>query len=115
MAVRYCALCERPVEARRCVGFGTYIAAFLSLGISLLAVPLYRRRCPICDSTALSKLDSGDPRLATTANPAARVKDLKERLALSEDELHAMTTDLERARAERDFYRELRGDREEQT
>lgn len=115
MAIRYCALCERPVEARRRVGFGTYVAAFLSMGISLLAVPFYRPRCPICGSTALLKLDSGDPRLAATANPAARVKNLQERLALSEDELDAMSTDLERAQAERDFYRELRGDPEEHT
>jgi hypothetical protein len=41
----YCALCRRPVEAGRQVGVGSVVLAFLTGGLSLLAIPFYAKRC----------------------------------------------------------------------
>lgn len=50
----YCVLCNRVVEPRRKIGIGTFILALVTSGISLLAIPFYRKRCPICNGTALT-------------------------------------------------------------
>lgn len=44
----YCSLCERPVEARRKIGIGTLIVVVLTSGLWVLAIPFYRKRCPVC-------------------------------------------------------------------
>jgi len=48
---KYCALCNRPVVPKRKIGAGTVILAILTGGLSLLAIPLYAKRCPICNGT----------------------------------------------------------------
>lgn len=99
MAIMYCELCERPVEARRRIGGWTWFWAFLSVGVSTLAIPFYRKRCPICQTKAVSKIVPGDHRL--------RREELQERLHSTTEELDSTSSELDRARAERDFYREL--------
>jgi len=51
---KYCNLCKRYVEPKRKIGVGTLILAFFTFGISLLFIPFYTKRCPICGGTALS-------------------------------------------------------------
>jgi uncharacterized small protein (DUF1192 family) len=106
MAVGYCELCERPVEARRRIGGWTHLFGLLSLGVAYLAVPLYRKRCPICMSTDVSKITSRE--LADRAKRLS-VSELENRLALAVDELDTTEAELDRIRAERDFYRDLSG------
>lgn len=56
MATMYCHLCQRPVEARRHFGIGTLILLILTWAQWLIVMPFYPKRCPICQSTALSKV-----------------------------------------------------------
>jgi len=55
MAIRYCALCERNVEAKRKIGVGSLILVLVTAGFWILALPFYQKRCPICTGTALHK------------------------------------------------------------
>ncbi|HEX6135850.1 MAG TPA: hypothetical protein VFZ24_17885 [Longimicrobiales bacterium] len=103
MATMYCALCGRPVEAKRQIGAGTIILAVLTGGVWLAAIPFYRKRCSICKSAAVS--------LTAPAAAAGRISAVEQRLTRTENELEAATTELERLREERDFYRDLVGDR----
>lgn len=48
MALRYCNLCQRNVETKRHFGIGTLVMCLFTLGIWLLAMPLYSKRCPVC-------------------------------------------------------------------
>ncbi len=104
----YCALCRRPVEARRQVGVGSAILAVFTAGLSLLAIPFYARRCSICKSTAVSAIGP-DGRPAGDA-PSARVAAAEQRLGLAEGELEAAKAEIERLTEERDFYRQLLDD-----
>jgi hypothetical protein len=104
----YCALCQRPVEARRHIGAGTVIAAFFTAGVSLLALPFYRKRCPICKSDAVVPL-ARDGSLPRGGVAPARVAELEQRLAATQEALEALETELDRVSSERDFYRQLRG------
>ncbi|NCC70946.1 hypothetical protein EOM09_05170 [bacterium] len=54
---KYCHLCKRYVEPRRKIGAGTFILAFFTAGISLLFIPFYTKRCPICSGTSLSNTE----------------------------------------------------------
>lgn len=109
MATMYCALCSRPVEARRQIGAGTLILAVFTAGMSLLAVPFYPPRCAICKSTALyASPQEAEARGA--AGPFARLADLERRLGLVEDELEAANVELRQLKAERDFYGALLAD-----
>lgn len=101
----YCALCRRPVEARRDIGVGTVLLAVLSGGLALLAVPFYAKRCSICKSAALSK--TADTAAGVGGPPDARIQELEQRLNVTQDELEATTAELDRLRTERDFYRQL--------
>jgi hypothetical protein len=109
MPTMYCALCRRPVEARRQIGVGTVVLAVLTAGLSLLAIPFYVRRCAICKSAAVTptppEVDAVGPA------PTARLAALEQRLTRTEDQLEAAGEELDRLRAERDFYRQLLGDR----
>lgn len=110
MASVYCALCDRPVEGTRHVGVGTVVLAVLTAGISLLAVPFYPKRCSICRSAAVTPrnpyLGSGE------RNTSPRhVAELEQKLATSQTELEDVNEELDRLRTERDFYRQLLGDR----
>ena len=102
----YCALCRRPVEAKRHIGVGTLILAVVSFGVSLLAIPFYKRRCCICRSAAVSVTP---PDAGIGAGPPAQgqLTELRSRLSVTEAELEATGTELERLRTERDFYRQL--------
>lgn len=113
MATMYCALCKRPVEARRHIGAGSVILALASIGFSVLAIPFYKKRCSICRSAAVSVaapegLGAG---AAATSAAIARTTALEQRLGLAEGDLEATVAELERVRTERDFYRQLLGDR----
>jgi hypothetical protein len=110
MATMYCALCGRPVEARRQIGAGTVLLAMVSFGLSLLAIPFYPKRCSICKSTAVSATPPGTALASGGAAAPARLADIEQRLRLTEGELEATNLELERTRTERDFYRELLGD-----
>ncbi|CAN5637717.1 hypothetical protein BH23GEM10_BH23GEM10_17750 [soil metagenome] len=110
MASVYCALCDRPVEGTRHIGVGTIVAAVLTAGISLLFVPFYRRRCSICRSTAITPTN---PYLgAGERNVSPRhVAELEQKLDTSQTELEDVNEELDRLRTERDFYRQLLGDK----
>lgn len=111
MATMYCALCKRPVEARRQIGAGTVIVAVLTAGMSLLAIPFYQKRCSICKSPALSAALPGQTAIGSGIFPPGRLADVEQRLSVTENELEAANFELDRLRAERDFYRDLLGDR----
>ena len=108
MATMYCALCARPVEAKRHIGGGTVILAVLTAGIALLAVPFYPKRCSICRSAAVSVSPPGGV-VGATRDPFARVADLEKRLSHVEEELDTAGVELRRLKAERDFYNQLLG------
>lgn len=106
MATMYCALCRRPVEAKRHIGVGTLILAVVSFGVSLLAIPFYKRRCCICRSAAVSA-SPRDAGIGTGPPAQGQLTELRSRLSATEAELEATGTELERLRTERDFYRQL--------
>lgn len=111
MATMFCALCNRPVEARREFGIGTIVLAFLTGGLSLLAIPFYSKRCAICKSPAVSPLAPDGTPANKTLPQLARVKELEAKLDQFVGELEQANTEIERLRSERDFYRQLIGDR----
>ena len=102
----YCALCRRPVEARRQIGTGTIVLGVLTAGVSLLAVPFYPKRCSICRSTAVSR--SGPESAGDTSR--SRLDELERRLRAVEEELEESGAELIRLREERDFYTKLLGE-----
>ena len=106
MATMYCALCGRPVEAKREIGAGTVILAVLTAGISLLAIPFYPKRCSICRSAAVS-VSPPHEAVGATSDTFARVEELEKRLRLVEDELDTAGVELRRLKSERDFYSQL--------
>jgi len=112
MATMYCALCQRPVEAKRFIGAGTIFLALLSAGFSLLALPFYPKRCSICRSTAVSDVAPDLDGRPGGVGSIGRMAALERRLAQAEEELETTAKELERVESERDFYRELRGSQE---
>jgi hypothetical protein len=106
MSTMYCALCSRPVDARRHLGIGTIALAVLTAGLSLLAVPFYPKRCSICRSTAVTL----SPPAGRDSLPPSRLEELEQRLRLMEEELEAAGSDIRRLSEERDFYAQLLGD-----
>lgn len=54
MALKYCLLCQRPVEAKRKIGVGTLIAVLATAGWWILAIPFYKKRCTICAGSSLA-------------------------------------------------------------
>jgi hypothetical protein len=56
MAAKQCNLCERPVMPKRNIGIGTFILVFCTGGFWLLAIPFYRKRCPICKGSAFTSV-----------------------------------------------------------
>jgi hypothetical protein len=116
MATMYCALCRRAVEARRHIGAGSVLLALGTMGFSVLAIPFYAKRCSICKSTAVSHTptDQGLAPAGGTAGSGSaltRAAALEQRLGAAEGELEATAAELARVRTERDFYRQLLGDR----
>ena len=111
MATMYCALCRRPVEGKRQIGVGTIALAVITGGFWLLAIPFYSKRCSICRSAAVSKAMPDGRSIAATATATARVEGLVQRLSITEGELESTREELDRLRTERDFYRDLLGDR----
>jgi hypothetical protein len=108
MATMYCALCRRPVEARRQVGVGTAILAVFTMGFSLLAIPFYSRRCSICKSEAVSVV--GPDGVPVGNALAGQLVALERRLGQAAGALDAANAEIERLTEERDFYRQLLGD-----
>lgn len=111
MATMYCALCRRPVEAKRQIGAGTIILAVVTAGVSLLAIPFYRKRCAICKSAAVATTMPGGESIASGVASPARLAGMEQRMSVTEGELETARDELDRLRAERDFYRDLLGDR----
>lgn len=112
MATMHCALCDRPVEARRHIGIGTVALGFVTGGLWLLAIPFYARRCSICRSDAVSAVPATPGASRTASGPAAaRIADLQQRLTTTLDLLEAANAQIDRLRTEQDFYRQLLGDR----
>jgi hypothetical protein len=107
MPAMYCALCNRPVEARRQIGAGTIALAVLTVGLSLLAIPFYPKRCSICRSSAVSATAPGSAR---DGGVLERLDQLERKLGFMEGELDSANVELERLTSERDFYRNLLGD-----
>jgi len=114
MATMYCALCRRPVEAKRQVGASTVALGVVTAGLWFLAIPFYRKRCCICRSTAVSATMPDPENASRGMSPAAfsqavqtRIAELERRLSLTETELESAVTRLERLDTERDFYRQL--------
>lgn len=109
MATMYCALCHRPVEARRHVGIGTAILAVFTAGLSLLAIPFYARRCSICRSAAVSMTDPDGRSVGDTA--AARSPELEQRLSRTIGDLEAAHAEIEQLNEELEFFRQLLPDK----
>ncbi len=109
MSTMYCALCRRPVDARRHIGIGTIALAVVTAGLSLLAVPFYPKRCSLCKSTAVSP-SPPDAAIGGPGPSLSRMEELEHRLRLVEEELEAAGGDLRRLKEERDFYSQLLGD-----
>lgn len=103
----FCAPCARPVEPKRQIGALTVFFAVITAGISLLAVPFYRKRCPICRSAALTYVVPGTGERPLPGSPYARITQLEQRLRLTEADLDAAHNELDQLRKERDFYHEL--------
>lgn len=101
----YCALCRRPVEARRVIGAGTIILGVVTAGLSLLAIPFYQKRCAICKSTAVLATAGELPDDASRS----RLDELERRLRVVEHELEESGSQLRRLTEERDFYARLLG------
>jgi hypothetical protein len=110
MATKYCALCKRPVEARRHIGAGTLVLAVLTGGLWLVTIPFYSKRCCICRSAAVSDSPPETAAIANGRSLPARLTAVEQRLAQTEGELDLATGELDRLRAERDFYRDLVSD-----
>jgi RNA polymerase subunit RPABC4/transcription elongation factor Spt4 len=51
MNIKFCANCNQNVTPKRKIGVGTFILALCTSGISLLFIPAYAKRCPICQGT----------------------------------------------------------------
>ena len=98
----HCQLCRRPVDAKRRIGGWTIVLGVLSAGVTLLAVPFYRKRCPICQASAVTPISPEDLMRLGDSEQVAR---LQERLVRAEVELGKVSE-------ERDFYRELRSPEE---
>jgi hypothetical protein len=101
----YCALCRRPVEARRHVGVGTAVLAVFTAGLSLLAIPFYPKRCPICRTTAVS--GAGPDGRTVSDGADTRVEALERRLSAAQGEVEAAHAEIEHLTEELDFYRQL--------
>ncbi|MGD8278235.1 MAG: hypothetical protein PVH00_09425 [Gemmatimonadota bacterium] len=102
------------MEAKRQVGAGTIALGVVTGGLWFLAIPFYRKRCCICRSTAVSATMPDPENASRAVSPAdysqamqARLADLERRLSLTETELEAAVTRLERLGTEQDFYRQL--------
>jgi hypothetical protein len=67
MSALYCVLCERLVIAKRKFGLGTIIMLFVTSFFWIVMLPLYAKRCPICNGTTL-----------LSVKRAKRLKKLKE-------------------------------------
>ena len=106
----YCALCRRPVEARRHIGAGSVLLAFATLGFSVLAIPFYAKRCPICKSTAVSTTVPDTMGGTGGAPQIGKVAELENRLHRTQADLEAANAEVDRLRIEQDFYRQLLGD-----
>jgi hypothetical protein len=51
MKTAYCPNCEKNTGHKRAFGAGTILGTFLTGGLSLLAVPVYGKRCINCGLT----------------------------------------------------------------
>jgi hypothetical protein len=48
MQVAFCANCGKHTGHKRSIGVGTALGALVTVGLSLLAVPFYPKRCIVC-------------------------------------------------------------------
>ncbi len=55
---RFCQSCQRVTGHKRALGWGTFFASVVTLGVWLLAIPFYPKRCVICGALASQQPDS---------------------------------------------------------
>ncbi|MBD2816352.1 SHOCT domain-containing protein [Xenorhabdus sp. Flor] len=55
MAMKYCSVCEKNVDAKRKIGIGTLIAVLFTAFFWILLIPFYSKRCPICQNSHLGR------------------------------------------------------------
>lgn len=84
MATKYCLHCERTIEAGRIIGIGTFILAICTWGFSLLLIPFYSKKCPICKGTDFGEkpAEKKEPVIISTPvnnnDPFEKIKKLQE-------------------------------------
>ncbi len=66
MSIKFCALCERNVDAKRKIGVGTLIMVLVTAGFWLLAIPFYSKRCPVCTGSALHNQRTDSKKVSLT-------------------------------------------------
>src|SRR5271157_5477313 len=99
MATRYCLSCNRVVEAKRVIGAGTIILAICTMGIWLILIPFYSKRCPMCNGTRFgtkpvqNKQTSQLPKTESVNKPdpmdqIKKLKELKESGAITTEEFN---------------------------
>jgi len=54
--IKYCTLCERKVEPKVHYTFYTFLLVISTFGLWIIALAFYRKKCPICKTTALDKV-----------------------------------------------------------
>ena len=61
---RFCKNCNQTVVAKRKIGVGTFILAVVTSGFSLLCIPFYSKRCPMCQGTHWGKKNDDEEKEA---------------------------------------------------
>jgi hypothetical protein len=69
MHVAYCPTCKQKTGFQRKLGFGTFFAVLITIGLWLLALPFYPKRCNICGNDAMQ---AGPPLPTPLSSPAPR-------------------------------------------
>lgn len=69
MITAYCNNCAKYTGHKRAIGAGTLVGGVLTGGVSLLAIPLYPKRCIVCGLT------TGEGKQVTTpSSPASSLR-----------------------------------------
>lgn len=92
--MKWCDLCKRNVEPKRKIGAGSLIAVLVTFGWWILAIPFYKKRCPICGGTHLSvpRSEADQPAhshqggTTSTLQQLERLASLKENGAITQQE-----------------------------
>jgi len=58
MSTKFCNNCKQMVNTKRVIGVGTFLLALITSGISLLFIPVYKKRCPLCLGSNFNRSDN---------------------------------------------------------